>query len=199
MKIAAIAALLALSGCSGSGTQEEHAAGIPVSTVSMTADTLPADIYSYSFKSLLNGEEIPLSRFRGKKMLLVNTASECGYTPQYKQLEEVYKQYGDKVAVIGFPSNQFGGQEPGTNTEIAKFCELNYGVTFPMSQKVDVKGPDAHPIWKWLTQKALNGKEDSEVRWNFQKYLINERGHLLAIYTSKVVPNSGEVSDAIGQ
>ncbi|HMN06951.1 MAG TPA: glutathione peroxidase [Flavobacteriales bacterium] len=139
----------------------------------------------------INGRPFDLSGLRGHKVLVVNTASECGYTPQYKQLEELYARYKDRgLVVVGFPSNDFGGQEPGTEKEIAAFCEKNYGVTFPMMSKVHTKGPDQAPVYGWLTRKALNGVLDSEVKWNFQKYLIDEEGKLVAMYPSAQEPLS---------
>lgn len=139
----------------------------------------------------INGRPFDLSGLRGHKVLVVNTASECGYTPQYKQLEELYARYKDRgLVVVGFPSNDFGGQEPGTEKEIAAFCEKNYGVTFPMMSKVHTKGPDQASVYGWLTRKALNGVLDSEVKWNFQKYLIDEEGKLVAMYPSAQEPLS---------
>ncbi len=148
---------------------------------------LPKSIYDFSFTSL-DGEQIKLSDYKGKKILLVNTASKCGYTPQYKELEELYQKYGEKLAIIGFPANNFMNQEPGTNEEIATFCEQNYGVTFPMSEKISVKGNDQAPIYQWLTSKKYNGVKDSKVKWNFQKYLIDEKGALIAVFDSAEKP-----------
>jgi len=126
--------------------------------------------------------------------LIVNTASECGYTPQYKQLEELYKQYGgDTFTIIGFPANNFGGQEPGSDEQIAAFCEKNYGVTFPMMSKISVKGNDEHPLYKWLTSKELNGVSNGEVKWNFHKFLIDENGKWYAELSSKVSPLNEEI------
>jgi glutathione peroxidase len=130
----------------------------------------------------IEGRVIDFSAFRGKKLILVNTASECGLTPQFKQLQELYDAYKDKnLVIVGFPSNDFAAQEPGTNSEIKSFCERNYGVSFIMMEKVHVKGPDAHPIYKWLTSKKENGVMSTTVKWNFQKYLIDENGHLVDV------------------
>ncbi len=149
--------------------------------------------YDYTVKTL-EGEDFPLSQLKGKKVLVVNTASKCGFTPQYEQLEAIYKQYGDdNFVVIGFPANNFMKQEPGTAEEIREFCTQNYGVTFPMMAKISVKGEDMAPIYHWLTEKAKNGVEDSKVRWNFQKYLINEKGELEKIFYPKVKPDSDEI------
>lgn len=144
----------------------------------------------YDFKAeSIYGEMIDFSVFKGKKVLVVNTASKCGLTPQYKQLQELYDTYGgDGFEIVGFPANNFGEQEPGTNEEIRKFCEQNYGVTFTMMNKVSVKGDDISPIYAWLTQKKLNGVKDSEVTWNFQKYFIDENGHLVDFATPKTNP-----------
>lgn len=134
--------------------------------------------YDFTVTSI-DGKEFPLSQLKGKKVLVVNTASKCGYTPQYAQLEELYKQYGgENFTIIGFPANNFLSQEPGTNEEIQEFCQVNYGVTFPMMEKISVKGSDMAPLYQWLTEKDLNGVMDSKVKWNFQKYLINEDGSL---------------------
>lgn len=134
----------------------------------------------YSFKTTtIDGKEFDLASLKGKKVLVVNTASKCGLTPQYKELEALYQKYKDKnFIIIGFPANNFMEQEPGTDKEIAEFCELNYGVTFPMMSKISVKGKDQDPIYKWLTEKSENGKLDAEVSWNFQKFMINKNGEI---------------------
>jgi len=135
--------------------------------------------YDFTVKDI-NGNEFPLSKLKGKKVLVVNTASKCGLTPQYEGLQDLYEQYGgDDFEIIGFPANNFAKQEPGTNEEIAEFCSINYGVTFPMMSKISVKGDDQHPLYKWLTTESENGLEDSKVSWNFQKYMINEQGELV--------------------
>lgn len=148
----------------------------------------------YSFKvEALDGGSIDFSKFKGKKILVVNTASKCGYTPQYKGLEELYQKYKDKLVIVGFPANNFGGQEPGTNTEIKEFCTKNYGVTFPMAAKVSVKGDDQAAIFKWLCNKSENGVLDAEIKWNFGKFLLDEKGNLVAYFPSKVEPMSEEI------
>jgi len=150
-------------------------------------------IFEYS-TTTLEGQPYLLSQLKGKKVLIVNTASKCGFTPQYKELEELYKKYGgDKFIIIGFPSNDFLWQEPGSNTEIRDFCTKNYGVTFPMMSKISVKGKNIDPVYQWLTSKSLNGLMDSEVKWNFQKYLIDENGHLVKVIYSKTKPMSDEI------
>ncbi|MFN3968915.1 glutathione peroxidase [Flavobacterium sp.] len=145
-------------------------------------------IYQFKVKDLY-GQEFDFASLKGKKILIVNTASECGLTPQYKDLEAIYKKYKDKnFVIIGFPANNFGAQEPGSNEQIAQFCEMNYGVTFPMMGKVSVKGDDKSEVYQFLTQKSKNGLQDSEVEWNFQKYLINEQGELVKVLSPRVLP-----------
>jgi glutathione peroxidase len=135
----------------------------------------------HQFKATtLEGQTIDFSSLKGKKILIVNTASKCGFTPQYKELEELYETYKDKnFTIVGFPCNQFGNQEPGNSSDIKSFCTRNYGVTFTMMEKVDVKGDSISDIYKWLTSKDLNGVEGSSVKWNFQKYMIDENGFLI--------------------
>ena len=152
----------------------------------------------YDFKvEALDGGTIDLSKYKGKKILIVNTASKCGFTTQYEGLEALYKKYQDKLVIVGFPANNFGGQEPGTNTEIKEFCKKNYGVTFPMAAKVSVKGDDKAPIFKWLTSKSENGVLDAEIGWNFGKFLLDENGHLLSYFPSKVTPMSEEITSKL--
>ena len=128
------------------------------------------------------------------KIIVVNTASKCGLTPQYKDLEAIYKQYKDKnLVIVGFPANNFAQQEPGSNKEIETFCQQNYGVSFPMMSKISVKGNDMHPLYKFLTEKSKNGLQDSEVEWNFQKYLINEKGELDKVVSPRVLPTDDEI------
>jgi len=152
--------------------------------------------YSFKIKSL-DGDTIDFSRYKGKKVLIVNTASKCGFTPQYEELQKLHTQYGDKVTVLGFPCNQFGGQEPGSNEEIGAFCQKNYGVTFQMFDKIDVKGEHQHPLYHWLTDKSLNGWNDKAPGWNFCKYLVNEKGELVNFYGSTVSPTGNKILEAI--
>jgi len=148
----------------------------------------------YNFKvKTLDGGEFNFSTLKGKKVMIVNTASKCGFTPQYKDLEDLYKQYSDELVIVGFPANNFANQEPGTNAQIRKFCTDNYSVTFPMMAKISVKGSDMAPIYKWLTEKKENGVMDSEVKWNFQKYLISEDGKLVDVVYSKDRPNCDRI------
>jgi glutathione peroxidase len=149
--------------------------------------------YDFTVKAI-DGTMFSLSQLKGKKVMIVNTASKCGYTPQYEILEQVYKKYkSQNFVIIGFPANNFGAQEPGTNSQIREFCTANFGVTFPMMEKISVKGEDIHPLYKWLTSKAENGVMDSEVKWNFQKYLIDETGKLVDVLFSKEKPDSDKV------
>ncbi len=158
-----------------------------------TADSIkPASIYKFKVDGL-EGGTIDFSKFKGKKILVVNTASKCGFTPQYDELEKLYKEYSNKLVIVGFPANNFGGQEPGTNAEIKEFCKKNYGVTFPMAAKVSVKGDDISPVFKWLTTKAENGVMDADIKWNFTKFLLDENGVLLTKFDSKVTPMSDEI------
>ncbi len=149
----------------------------------------------YQFKMTdLYGKEFDFSNLKGKKMMIVNTASKCGFTPQYKDLEKLYQTYKDQnFVIVGFPANNFGQQEPGTNTEIAEFCQQNYGVSFPMMEKSSVKGDDINPVYQFLTQQSKNGYKDSEVAWNFQKYLIDENGFVVNMYLSKVLPTDAAI------
>ena len=160
--------------------------------------TAQPNIYSFKVQGI-DGATIDFAQFRGKKILIVNTASRCGYTPQYEALEALYKAYKGQLVIVGFPANNFGAQEPGTNQEIAQFCKKNYGVSFPMAAKISVKGTDQAAIYKWLTQKALNGYQDSDVKWNFQKYLIDEKGHLVAVFMSDVTPDSPALKAALAR
>lgn len=155
------------------------------------------NIYQFKVKDI-EGNEFDFATLKGKKIMVVNTASECGLTPQYEQLQKIYSEFKDKnFVIIGFPANNFGEQEPGNNKEIKAFCTKNYGVTFPMMEKISVKGDDMHPLYHFLTEKAKNGLEDSHVEWNFQKYLINEKGELENVISPRVLPNDKEITDWI--
>jgi glutathione peroxidase len=168
-------------------------------TTATTKTTPMAKETIYQFKvEDLSGNTFDFSTLKGKKILLVNTASECGLTPQYEQLQAIYEKYKDKnFVIVGFPANNFGAQEPGTNQEIATFCQQNYGVSFPMMAKISVKGGDMHPVYQFLTQKAKNGLQDSEVQWNFQKYLINENGELAKVVSPRALPTDAEITNWI--
>lgn len=150
-------------------------------------------IYKFKVQDLY-GKTFDFASLKGKKIMIVNTASKCGNTPQYKELETLYKKYATKgFMIVGFPANNFGAQEPGTNEEIATFCQLNYGVTFPMMSKISVKGSDMDKVYQFLTQKSKNGLQDSEVEWNFQKYLLNEKGELVKVISPRILPNDPEI------
>ena len=146
----------------------------------------PNSVYDFKLKSI-DGEAFSLAKYKGKKVLIVNTASKCGYTPQYAELQKLADMYKDKVVVVGFPANNFGQQEPGTATEIKTFCQKNYGVTFPLSEKVSVKGDDIDPLFKYLTE-APNPDFTGEIKWNFEKFLIDENGNLIHRFRSEITP-----------
>jgi len=149
-------------------------------------------IYDFKMKDI-NGNEVDFSQFKGKKLLLVNVASKCGYTPQYEGLQKLHEMHGDQVVIIGFPANNFGGQEPGSNEEIKQFCSENYGVTFTMMDKISVNGSDKEPLYRWLSDKDLNGRNEKEPSWNFCKYFINEKGELVKFFPSSVKPTDEEI------
>jgi len=151
-------------------------------------------IYDYKVAGLEEGKEINFADFKGKKILIVNTASECGFTPQYADLEKLSNEYKDKLVVIGFPANNFGGQEPGSNVEIGAFCQKNYGVTFPLAAKVSVKGDDTAPIFKYLTEKELNGVKNTTILWNFTKFLVDENGKLVDSFISTTKPTDEAIT-----
>ena len=151
------------------------------------------NLYDYKVESL-DGKEINFADFKGKKVLIVNTASECGFTPQYADLEKVAEQYKDRLVVVGFPANNFGAQEPGSNAEIGAFCQKNFGVTLPMAAKVSVKGDDIAPIFKYLTEKDLNGVKNTNILWNFTKFLVDENGKLIDSFISTTKPTSESIT-----
>ena len=155
--------------------------------------TAAVSIYDFKVPGL-DGGSIDLSKYKGKKILIVNTASKCGFTPQYAELQKLSEQYKGKLVILGFPANNFRGQEPGSNTEIAEFCSKNYGVTFPMSEKVSVKGDDIHPLFKYLVAEAAKKGIDDPIKWNFTKFLVDEKGQLVTVFPSKVSPTSEEVT-----
>lgn len=161
--------------------------------VSQDKNVIMKSIYDYRVEGL-DGKEINFADFKGKKILIVNTASECGFTPQYADLETLSKDYKDKLVVIGFPANNFGGQEPGSNAEIGAFCQKNYGVSFPMAAKVSVKGDDTAPIFKYLTEKDLNGVKNTTILWNFTKFLVDENGKLIDSFISTTKPTDDAIT-----
>ena len=144
--------------------------------------------------TLLDGTSLDLNDYRGQHILFVNVASKCGFTPQYKGLEALYKEHQGHLLIVGVPCNQFGSQEPGGHKEIQQFCELNYGVSFPITEKMMVKGSGQHPLYQWLTQKSMNGKSNSKVRWNFQKYLVSPEGTLIDYFYSTTPPTSKKIT-----
>ena len=147
--------------------------------ISISGISQNKNLHGFKVKAI-DGSEFDMATLKGKKVMIVNTASKCGFTPQYKTLQELYERYGgENFEIIGFPANNFMKQEPGTNAEIQQFCSINYGVTFPMMEKVSVKGKDIHPLFRWLTEKTENGKMNAKVKWNFQKFLIDESGNLV--------------------
>ena len=163
----------------------------------ISSETTIPSIHLYKVKTL-EGEVFDFASLKGKKIMIVNTASKCGLTPQYEQLEALYKKYKDQnFIIIGFPANDFAKQEPGTNAEIGEFCKKNYGVTFPMMDKVTVKGKKMCDIYKFLTSKSKNGVEDSKVQWNFQKYLLNEKGELVSVISPMKLPNDPAIVEWI--
>jgi glutathione peroxidase len=164
-----------------------------INTASNTNSPIPANLYDISIESL-DGGAMDLSQFKGKKILFVNVASKCGFTPQYEDLETLSKTYKDELVVIGIPCNQFGNQEPGSAGEIQEFCQVNFGVTFPLTAKVDVKGKQQHPLYTWLTEKEYNGVKSSSVKWNFQKYLVDEKGQLIDFFGSTTNPLSKKIT-----
>ena len=183
MKIALLAVVAVAVGCGSANSSTSTTTDAPI----MSETTAATSVYDFTLKTI-DGKEVKLDQYKGKKLLIVNTASECGYTPQYKELEQLYKAHGDKVVVLGFPANNFGGQEPGTEKQIATFCEKNYGVTFPLFSKVSVKGDDTTPLYQYLA--TATGEKPS---WNFCKYLVDENGKVLKFYKSSVTPMSPEL------
>jgi glutathione peroxidase len=165
----------------------------PVATVNIPISNEVSPILDQCILKLNSKEKLCLNDFKGKKILLVNVASECGFTKQYADLEKLYTTYKDKLVIIGFPCNQFGGQEPGTEEEIATFCSSKFAVTFPLTTKIDVKGDKQHPIYKWLTSKTLNGVNDYSVNWNFNKFMLDENGQLIGYFSSRINPMDSDI------
>ncbi len=164
-------------------------------SVAMVTTAQPVSFYDFKVNNI-DGKTFDLASLKGKKVMVVNTASKCGFTPQYKILQSLYETYGGKnFEIIGFPANNFMNQEPGTNEKIMSFCSENYGVTFPMMEKISVKGKDIHPLYQWLTQKSFNGVLDAPVKWNFQKFLIDEEGRLVDMLPSATKPDDQKVLD----
>jgi glutathione peroxidase len=167
-----------------------------MSLISETEITMVENFYDFKMNDI-DGNPVDFSQFKGQKLLIVNVASECGYTPQYAELQELYEKYKDEVVVLAFPANNFGGQEPGSNEDIKSFCTENYGVTFPIFEKISVKGVDKHPLYRWLSDKSMNGWNNSEPSWNFCKYFINGQGELVKFFPSSVKPMDDEIISLI--
>lgn len=164
-----------------------------------TENIAPAtSVYDFKLKALMGKQEISLSQYKGKKIVLLNVASACGYTPQYADWQKFHKEYGDKIVVLGFPANNFGAQESGSNEEIATFCQKNYGVDFQMFAKIDVVGDNQHPLFRWLSTPSLNGWNDKAPTWNFCKYVVDENGKLTHFFASKIKPTDAEFKKAVG-
>lgn len=181
--------LIALAACNTAKNQ----GSMETSTEKITeAAQQTSTIHQFKVPSI-EGKTIDFASFKGKKILVVNTASKCGYTPQYEGLEKLYKENKDKLVIVGVPANNFGEQEPGTNEDIQEFCKVRFGVTFPLTSKVEVVGDNIHPLYKWLTTKEQNGVLDATVAWNFNKFLLDENGKLLAYFPSKVLPEGEEI------
>jgi glutathione peroxidase len=162
-------------------------------TTTDTNENKKESIHQFKVKDI-NGKSFEFSSLKGKKVMIVNTASKCGLTPQYEKLEALYQKYkNDNFIIIGFPANNFMGQEPGSDQEISSFCQKNYGVSFPMMSKISVKGKSMHPVYQFLTKKSKNGLEDNEVQWNFQKYLIDEEGHLVKVISPRTQPDDASI------
>lgn len=179
--------------CNGRERQNQSIRQTPASTENNHDMEVRKTLYDFTVKDI-DGNDFSLASLKGKKVLVVNVASKCGLTPQYEQLQELYEKYRYlNFVIIGFPANNFMGQEPGTNEEIKEFCTANYGVTFPMMEKISVKGKDQAPLYKWLTNKSENGVLDQEVTWNFQKFMVDEEGHLVDV----VLPKESPMSDKI--
>lgn len=177
--------------CFNSGKVTQRPAPARVSQAS------PVSFFQFTVHTL-DGQPVSLEQYRGKKIIVLNVASKCGYTPQYADWEKYYAAHRDKVVILGFPCNDFLGQEPGSAEEIAEFCQKNYGVTFPMFEKIHVKGDEKAPVYRWLTDPAQNGWNTQEPTWNFCKYLINENGELTHFFASKVKPDSPDFIEAMG-
>lgn len=185
--------LVFLASCIGANDRRTKPDTQDVSQATLnTNPQMKKSIYDFTLKAI-DGKEISLAQYKGKKVLLVNTASECGYTPQYEALQKFHEKYGEKVVVLGFPANNFGGQEPGEDAQIASFCKKNYGVTFQLFSKISVAGADQHELYKWLSTKTENGWNDQAPKWNFCKYLVNENGELTKYFGSSVKPFDAEL------
>lgn len=190
-----ILSIVAFAACSAESNDKTNGT-VEATSQNQEAMQTTKSFYDFTVKDI-DGNEVNLSKFKGQKVLVVNVASKCGYTPQYEDLQKLNEEYGDKITILGFPANNFGGQEPGSNEEIKKFCTGNYGVTFQMFEKVSVKGVDKHPLYRWLSDKSQNGWNDQEPTWNFCKYYIDENGELKHFFQSAVNPMDEEIIKVI--
>jgi len=197
--ILSVLLLILVAGCKKGSESNEAGSNQDESKMAETKEQAMNKENIYQFKvNDLYGSEFDFSSLQGKKVMVVNTASECGLTPQYADLQKLYDQYKDKdFVIVGFPANNFGGQEPGSDKQIASFCKENYGVTFPMMSKISVKGDDKHQVYHFLTEKSKNGLQDSEVAWNFQKYLIDENGELAMVVEPRTLPTDPSIVEWI--
>ncbi|MFC4874244.1 glutathione peroxidase [Negadavirga shengliensis] len=193
--LAVFALLACQSGNQTSQNDNQQQAGMKL--ITLDDDAMIDSFYDFKMKDI-EGNEVDFTQFKGQKVLIVNVASKCGYTPQYEDLQKLNEKHGDKVTILGFPANNFGGQEPGSNEDIKRFCSENYGVTFPMFEKISVKGVDKHPLYRWLSDKNLNGWNNTEPSWNFCKYLVDEEGNLVKFFPSSVNPMDEEILSLIG-
>lgn len=198
MKQLVYLSIIALLACqSGNKTFELYGQEqVGMNLISVMESAVADTFYDFKLKDI-DGNDVDFSQFKGKKVLIVNVASKCGYTPQYEDLQKLHETHGDKVTILGFPANNFGEQEPGSNEDIKQFCSENFGVTFPLFQKISVKGVDKHPLYRWLSDKNLNGWNNTEPSWNFCKYLINEQGKLVKFFPSAVNPMDEEILSLI--
>lgn len=196
--VLAVGVALGAVGCSSRQATTTTTSGTNSSTSTQTPATVPQSIYDFTLPNI-TGTETSLAQYRGKVVIFVNVASRCGYTGQYADLEAFYQQYKDRgVVILGFPANNFGGQEPGTNEEIATFCSTTYGVTFPMFAKISVKGDDMHPLYQFLTERRHNqSHDDFEINWNFNKVVLNREGRVVHHFKSGVKPGDSEFTEAI--
>jgi glutathione peroxidase len=188
----AFSLLVLLAGCVGANDRKTKP-NIEVNQASLnTTPEMKKTFHDFTMKTI-DGKDINFSQYKGKKVMLINVASKCGYTSQYEDLQKFHEKYGDKLVLLGFPANNFGGQEPGSNEDIANFCKLNFGVTFQMFSKISVTGNDQDPLYKWLSTKSENGWNDQAPKWNFCKYIINEKGELVEYLGSSVKPSDKDI------
>ena len=187
----ALSFLALLAGCIGANDRKTKSTEVNHASIN-TNSPMKKTFHDFTMKTI-DGKEIKMSQYKGKKVLLINVASQCGYTAQYADLQKFHEKYGDKITLLGFPANNFGGQEPGSNEEIATFCTKNFGVTFQIFEKISVKGDDQHPLYRWLSTKDENGWNDQAPKWNFCKYIVDENGELIKYLGSSVKPSDNDI------